>query len=68
MVRSLLSKMVSADETGKLFSITVALESLVLLGGIPLYTMVYNSTLDSNPGAFNFVTGGLYFLLVLFTG
>ncbi|GJQ70419.1 hypothetical protein Trydic_g22847 [Trypoxylus dichotomus] len=68
MVRSLLSKMVTQEETGKLFSITVALESLVLLGGIPLYTFVYNHTLETNPGAFNFVTGALYFLLVIFIG
>ncbi|KAK9710999.1 Major Facilitator Superfamily [Popillia japonica] len=68
MIRSLLSKMVTQEETGKLFSVTVALESLVLLGGIPLYTLVYNNTLDTEPGAFNFITGALYFLLVICIG
>ncbi|KAI4466619.1 MFS transporter [Holotrichia oblita] len=66
MCRSLISKLVAKEDSGKIFSITITLESLTALMGAPLYTLVYNNTIDSNPGAFNFITAGfLGFEIVL---
>ncbi|GJQ82698.1 hypothetical protein Trydic_g19710 [Trypoxylus dichotomus] len=65
MARSLVSKLVPKEESGKIFSITITMESLTALVGSPLYTFIYNATIDTNPGAFNFLTAGFFGLEIV---
>lgn len=65
MCRSLISKLVAKEESGKIFSITITVESLTGLVGAPLYTFMYNYTLDINPGAFNFLTSGFFVVEII---
>ncbi|KAJ8931992.1 hypothetical protein NQ314_015038 [Rhamnusium bicolor] len=65
MTRSLVSKLVPADEIGKIFSMIMASEFMLSLGASPLYTAVYNATIDSDPGAFNYLTAGIYSINVI---
>lgn len=51
---------------GKIFALTTSLESLSPLIAAPLYTTVYNATLDYYPGIFNFISAGLYLLCFTF--
>ena len=43
--------MVVKSELGKIFSMVASLEAAVPLFAAPLFTFVYNHTLDSFPGA-----------------
>lgn len=65
MCRSLISKLVPKEESGRVFSITIALESLTAMIGSPLYTFFYNYTIDTDPGAFNFLTAGFLALEIV---
>lgn len=67
MSRSLVSKLVSSEESGKVFSFIIITETFVNLLGSPLYTYIYNKTISTLPGAFNFVTTGIYAFEVLLT-
>lgn len=67
MGRSLVSKIVSAEEIGKIFSFIVTLETLSGSVSTPLYTYVYNSTINYNPGAIFFVSAGLIVLNIFVT-
>ncbi|CAH1116536.1 unnamed protein product [Phaedon cochleariae] len=60
MMRSLLSSLVQPDEIGKIFSMIMICEFIISLGASPLYTVIYNSTINEDPGIFNFFTAGLY--------
>jgi len=60
MARCLLSKMVSVEDAGKVFSVLTALETIGALFGTTIYTYIYNSTLVKHPAAFNFVSSGTY--------
>lgn len=60
VTRSVLSKMVPGEETGKIFSLTGSLEGLVQLISSPLYTLVYNSAISYFPGAFYFISTAIY--------
>lgn len=60
MCRSLISKLISKEETGKVFSIAVAVDSLIVMIGSPMYTVIYNYTLHTNPGVFNFVSAAMF--------
>ena len=51
VIRSILSKVVIKSELGKIFSMVASLEAAVPLFAAPLFTFVYNHTLDSFPGA-----------------
>ncbi|XP_037955859.1 tetracycline resistance protein, class A-like [Teleopsis dalmanni] len=62
MARAILSYVTPTDEIGKVFGLTVSLEALTPFCAAPLYTFVYNATLDINPGVFNWISGGLYVL------
>ncbi|XP_053963389.1 proton-coupled folate transporter-like [Anastrepha ludens] len=62
MARAILSHVAPPTEVGKIFAFTTSLESLSPLGAAPLYTTVYNMTLEFYPGIFNFISAGLYTL------
>ncbi|KAK7083800.1 hypothetical protein SK128_012843, partial [Halocaridina rubra] len=57
--RSLLSKLVPDAELGKVFAMTAAFEAAVPLMSSPLYTVVYNSTIEVFPGT-------VYLMSILF--
>ena len=57
--RAVLSKIVPDEEIGKIFSMTAGFEAAVPLMSSPLYTLVYNNTIVTFPGA-------VYFMTVLF--
>ncbi|KAJ8925662.1 hypothetical protein NQ315_009507 [Exocentrus adspersus] len=67
MSRSLISKLVPDNEIAKIFSMIMASEFLFGLGGSPLYTAIYNSTINSDPGVFNYLTAGLYAIGMVLT-
>ncbi|XP_056639058.1 proton-coupled folate transporter-like isoform X1 [Diorhabda sublineata] len=56
MLRSQVSRLVSVDEAGKIFSITVAGGALISLGASPLYTAIYNATINIDAALFNILT------------
>lgn len=58
MLRTLMSKLVPPEEMGKLFALIVPLEILTSIAVSPIYTIVYNSTIDVLPSAYNFLTAG----------
>ncbi|XP_037954262.1 proton-coupled folate transporter-like [Teleopsis dalmanni] len=62
MSRAILSHVAPATEVGKIYALTTSLECVSPLGAAPLYTLVYNLTLSYYPGAFNFISAGLYLL------
>ncbi|KAL9916081.1 proton-coupled folate transporter-like [Glossina fuscipes] len=66
MSRAILSHVAPATEVGKIYALTTSLESLSPLISSPLYTIVYNATLSLYPGAFNFLSAGLYLLCYTF--
>lgn len=65
MARSLISKTVPSDEIGKVFAFIVALETLSGMIACPMYTFVYNSTLETMPSAYNFITAGIFVLCLV---
>ncbi|KYB26390.1 probable peptidoglycan muropeptide transporter SLC46 [Tribolium castaneum] len=65
MVRSLVSKIVPNDEIGKVFALIVATESLIGMGGSPIFTAIYNTTISTDAGIFNFVAAGVYVVEIL---
>ncbi|XP_017785339.1 PREDICTED: uncharacterized protein LOC108568644 [Nicrophorus vespilloides] len=65
MLRTLISKIVGTDEVGKIFSFAVALESFTTIVGTPLYTAIYNRTLQYFPGCFSLVEGGVFLIEVM---
>ncbi|KAK4885298.1 hypothetical protein RN001_001569 [Aquatica leii] len=67
MTRSLISKLVDVEEYGKVFSFVILTETIVDLIGSPLYAYIYNQTIKELPGAFSFVTTGIYGFEVLLT-
>lgn len=62
MIRTFITKIVPADEIGKVFSFIVGSESVIGLFSSPLYTTIYNYTINLNPGIFNFFTAAVYFV------
>ncbi|GJQ82695.1 hypothetical protein Trydic_g19707 [Trypoxylus dichotomus] len=68
MCRSLISKLLTKEEIGKVFSIAVSVDSLIVMMGGPIYTIIYNYTLDTNPGAYNFVSAGIFAVCVVLVG
>ncbi|KAF5308140.1 hypothetical protein FQR65_LT06319 [Abscondita terminalis] len=67
MTRSLISKLVDVEEYGKVFSFVILTETVIDLIGSPSYTYIYNHTIKDMPGAFNFVTTGIYGFEVILT-
>ncbi|KAI4466618.1 MFS transporter [Holotrichia oblita] len=65
MGRSLISKLLSKEETGKVFAIAVTLDSVIAVIGGPVYTIIYNNTIDTNAGIFNFVSAGMFAIAIV---
>ncbi|XP_057670594.1 hippocampus abundant transcript 1 protein-like [Diorhabda carinulata] len=65
MLRTLVSKSVSVDEVGKVFSTIMATAYLIGLGGGPLYSFVYNATISINSGIFNYLSAGIHATSIL---
>ncbi|KAF5272412.1 hypothetical protein FQA39_LY07880 [Lamprigera yunnana] len=62
MARSLLSKLINAEDIGKIFSILICLEIVGGLSGNLFYTYIYNKTLTTFPQAFYYITSGIYLI------
>ncbi|KAK3872835.1 hypothetical protein Pcinc_022090 [Petrolisthes cinctipes] len=62
IVRSLISKQVPDEEQGKVFSMLASWESIIPLLSSPVYTIVYNSSINTFPGACYFLSAGCYIL------
>lgn len=69
MTHCLLSKLIPHEDTGKIFSLITAMQTLTtFVIGSPLYTLIYNNTLTTFPSAFIFVTVILYFFELIVIG
>ncbi|XP_066249962.1 probable peptidoglycan muropeptide transporter SLC46 [Euwallacea similis] len=62
MTRSLLTKLVKPEEAGKIFALLNVVQNLLSLVGSPIYTTLYNATLESNPGTFLFLSSTIFTL------
>lgn len=60
MCRAYLSSLVPSCEIGKIYSMTTSMEALAPIGAAPIYTFIYNYTIDTYPGAFNFISAAVY--------
>ncbi|CAD7014374.1 proton-coupled folate transporter [Ceratitis capitata] len=60
MLQAILSTTVPSNELGKVYSLASCTQTLSPLISAPLYTYVYNRTLNFNPGLFNFISTGLF--------
>lgn len=58
-LRSIISKLVPAEDLGKINSLYGVCEALMPLAYAPLYNIVYRATIDTLPGAFYLVGGAL---------
>ena len=65
LIRSLMSKCVQSDETGKIFSACALWRSIFGLIGTFAYRQLYNATLDTFPAAEILMKGILYFFVFL---
>lgn len=65
MIRSFLSKITPHDEIGKIFAMMVMTENILALTGPPIYTEIYNKTINTNPGIFNFVTASVFLVAII---
>lgn len=59
LARTLLSKVIEPEETGRVFSFILPVETILGVVVYPLYTVVYNSTIETSPSAYNFVAAGV---------
>ncbi|KAK9877562.1 hypothetical protein WA026_018666 [Henosepilachna vigintioctopunctata] len=67
MLRSQISKISEPDEVGKIFSALIMFENFLQLLGSPLYTFIYNGTLNTHPEFFNFVSAGIIGVTIFLT-
>lgn len=65
MCRAYLASLVPSCEIGKIYSMTTSMESLAPIGAAPMYTLIYNYTLEKYPGAFNFFSAIIYLYCIL---
>jgi len=65
VIRSYISKVVPADELGSVFSMVASLEACVPLVTSPLFTYVYQQTIDTFPSAILFISAALYLLITI---
>ncbi|XP_023024963.2 probable peptidoglycan muropeptide transporter SLC46 isoform X1 [Leptinotarsa decemlineata] len=68
MVRTLISKLVEREEVGKIFSIMMISEFLMGLFASPLYTYIFNITINTKPGLFYLVSAGFYTFSIFMIG
>lgn len=65
LARTLMSKIVDQDEIGKVFSFLLPVQTLLGIVVFPIYALVYNSTIDTAPSTYNFVTAGVIGIEIL---
>ncbi|GLV36563.1 uncharacterized protein CBL_07940 [Carabus blaptoides fortunei] len=65
--RSAISKLLPPEDLGHVFAVTTSLETIVQLVSSPMYTLLYNNTLNIAPSAFNFLSAAIYGLNVIVT-
>ncbi|XP_031618143.1 uncharacterized protein LOC116337604 [Contarinia nasturtii] len=65
MCRAYLACLVPSCEIGKIYSMTTSMESLAPIGAAPIYTFIYNYTIDTYPGAFNFFSALVYLYCII---
>ena len=53
--RSLISKIVDADEVGKVFSVVAIFQALLPFVGSPMFGILYKNTVSTHPNAFLFL-------------
>ncbi|KAH8307987.1 hypothetical protein KR059_003838 [Drosophila kikkawai] len=68
MCRTIISNIVPASDTGKLFAIGNIVQSFAPFVAAPLYTAIYKNSLTTNPGAFNFLSAAFYLIAFLLIG
>lgn len=56
VIKSALSKLVAADELGRLFSIVGIIEAIAKYVFVSSYSLIYQNTLNTWPAAFYFVS------------
>ncbi|XP_068214719.1 lysosomal proton-coupled steroid conjugate and bile acid symporter SLC46A3-like [Palaemon carinicauda] len=59
VTRAVISKLVPPEEVGAIFSLLASWEALVPLFSAPVYTFVYNSTVEAFPGTIYFVSASV---------
>merc|ERR1711874_366623 len=59
VIRSLLSKVTHQDEIGKVYSLLSSLEAAVPLAAAPLFSEIYNNTMETFIGAVYVVEAGI---------
>lgn len=65
MCRAVISKVVTGDDAGKVYSLTSSIETFLPIFSAFLYTYVYNNTLTVYPGAFNLLNVGFYLICLM---
>lgn len=63
VIRSIISKLVEADELGRTFSMLAIIESIDRFIFLSFYSIIYEQTIETWPGAFYFVS----FLILVIT-
>ncbi|CAD6234912.1 GSCOCG00007759001-RA-CDS [Cotesia congregata] len=67
-VRSLLSKSVPVDDTGKVFSLATLAERILPLLSSPLYSLTYSSFIFTYPSPVWLLSSGIFFLMAIING
>lgn len=62
------SAIIPSNEIAKFYSIAMAMTNTVSLASAPLFTFIYNSTVETAPQVFNFVASGIFSVNVIFVG
>ncbi|KAG8231948.1 hypothetical protein J437_LFUL008868 [Ladona fulva] len=62
IARSILSKSVPQEDLGKVFSLTASLEALTPLAASPLYSLLFENTLNYFSGAIYLLSAAIFFL------
>jgi PCFT/HCP family folate transporter-like MFS transporter 1/3 len=65
MIRSMISKLVSKDEVGKVFSFVASGEATMPLIAAPLYNLVYSCTVSTYPGTVYVMSSGFNLLILI---
>ena len=63
--RSNMSKLMESNEIGKAFSFLAVFQSILPFATKPFFAFFYKYTLETFPGAYRMLTGGLYIVVLL---
>ncbi|CAG2067194.1 unnamed protein product [Timema podura] len=68
LCRAIIANSVQPHEVGKVFSLTTSLEAITPLVAGPIYTLLYNSTLNYFPGALYVLSAAMFLADVILMG